>query len=198
MLINDRKQTLPEMRQELTLIESRAKKVSLQLQALVREMESSKVELLQKLLEQKIKSEARLRGAVLVRKDTRLLQSSILVTAGGFILGGFLTKDGWGALNFGLAGLDGALQGSGRAKWVVLLGKSIVVAASESNPLEGKWLAWDSLKLAMDELRNKAQLGEALGTLDDVLSRLEQKGERRFIPVIVVRGQLKPITEPIR
>ena len=197
MLINDRKQTLPEMRQELTLIERGAKKVSLQLQALVRETESSKVELLQKLLEQKIKSEARLRGAVLVRKDTRLLQSSILVTAGGFILGGLLTKDGWGALNFGLAGLDGALQGSGRAKWVVLLGKRIVVAASESNPLEGKWLAWDSLKLAMDELRNKAQLGEALGTLDDVLSRLEQEGERRFIPVIVVRGQLKPRTEPI-
>ena len=135
---------------------------------------------------------------MLLRKDTRLLQSSILVTAGGFILGGLLTKDRWGALNYGLAGLDGALQGSGHAKWVVLLGKRIVVAASENNPLEGKWLAWDSLKLAMAELRNKAQLGEALGTLDDVLSRLEQKGERRFIPVIVVRGQSKPRTEPIR
>ena len=198
MLRNEHKETLAKMRQELTLIETRAKKISLQLQALVREMESSKVELLQRLLELKIKSEARRRGAVLVRKDTRLLQSSILVTAGGFILGGLLTKDGWGALNFGLAGLDGALQGSGRAKWVVSLGKRIVVAASENNPLEGKWLAWDGLKLAIDELRNKAQLGEALGTLDDVLSRLEQKGERRFIPVIVVRGQLKPRTEPIR
>ena len=79
-----------------------------------------------------------------------------------------------------------------------LSGKRIVVAASENNPLEGKWLAWDSLKLAMDELRNKAQLGEALGTLDDILSRLEQKGERRFIPVMVVKNQLKPRTEPIR
>lgn len=65
----------------------------------------------------------------------------------------------------------------------MLLGKRIVVAASENNPLEGKWLAWDSLKLAMDELRNKALGGEALGNLDDVLYRLEHKSERRFINV---------------
>jgi hypothetical protein len=198
MLINEHEHTLAKMRQELTLIETRAKKVSLQFQNLTREMESSKVVLLQKLLEEKMKCEARRRGAASVIKDKRRLQSSILVTAGGFILGGLLTKDGWGALNSGLAGLDGALQGFGRAKWVVLLGKRIVVAASENNPLEGKWLAWDSLKLAMDELRNKALGGEALGNLDDVLSRLEQKRERRFIPVIVVTGQLKPRREPIR
>jgi hypothetical protein len=35
----------------------------------------------------------------------------------------------------------------------------------------------------MEELRKKAQLGEALGTLDDVLYRLEHKRERRFILV---------------
>jgi hypothetical protein len=156
MLINDHKQTLPEMRQELTLIESRAKKVSLQLQALVREMESSKIELLQKLLEQKIESEARRRGVVLVKKDTRRLGIGVLFGAGSFIIGGLLTKDKWAALNSGLSGLDGALQGFGRASWVVLLGKSIVVTASESTPLEGKWLAWESLKLAMEELRGKA------------------------------------------
>jgi hypothetical protein len=171
------------MRQELTLIETWAKKVSLQLQNLAREMESSKVELLQKLLEEKMKSEARRRGAALVIGDKRRLKSSLMVTAGSFVLGGLLTRNGWSALNSGLAGLDGALQGFGRAKWVVLLGQRIVVAASESTPLEGKWIAWDSLKLAMDELKNKASGGEALGNLDDVLYRLEHKKEKRFIPV---------------
>jgi hypothetical protein len=183
MLRNEHKETLAKMRQELTLIETRAKKVSLQFQNLTRQMESSKLELLQKLIEDRIKSEARRRGAASVIQDKRRLQSSILVTAGGFILGGLLTKDGWGALNSGLAGLDGALQGFGHAKWVVLLGKRMVVEASENNQLEGKWLAWDSLKLAMDKLRNKALGGEALGNLDDVLYRLEHKSERRFIPV---------------
>jgi len=198
MLRNEHKQTLANMRQELSLIETRAKEVSLRLQNLEREVGASKVESLQKLLEEKIKSEARRRGAALVIRDTRRLRSSVLVAAGSFIIGGLLTKDEGFALSAGLSGLDGAFQGFGRARWVVLLGKSIVVAASESTPLEGKWIAWESLKLAMEELRKKAQLGEALGTLDDVLSRLEQKRERRFIPVIVVRGQLKPRREPIQ
>jgi len=198
MLRNEYKETLAKMRQELTPIATRAKKVSQHFQNLIKEAESSKVESLQKLLEEKIKSEARRRGAALVIRDTRRLRNSVLVAAGSFVIGGLLTKDEGFALSAGLAGLEGAFQGFGRARWVVLLGKSIVVTASESTPLEGKWIAWESLKLAMEELRKKAQLGEALGTLDDVLSRLEQKGERRFIPVIVVRGQLKPRGEPIR
>ena len=198
MLRNAHEHTITKMRQELTLIETWAKKVSLQLQNLAREMESSKVELLQKLLEEKMKSEARRRGAALVKKDTRRLGIGVLFGAGSFIIGGLLAQDKWAALNSGLSGLDGALQGFGRAKWVVLLGKRIVVAASENNQLEGKWLAWDSLKLAMDELRNKALGGEALGNLDDVLYRLEHKRERRFIPVNLPIVQLKSKGEFIR
>jgi len=183
MLRNEHEQALANMRQELSLIETWARKVSLQLQNLAREMESSKVELLQKLLEEKIKSEARRRGVASVIRDRKRLKSGALFTAGSFIIGGLLTQDKWAALNSGLAGLEGALQGFGHAKWVVLLGKRIVVAASESTSLEGEWIAWDSLKLAMNELRNKALGGEALGNLDDVLYRLEHKKERRFIPV---------------
>jgi hypothetical protein len=192
MLRNEHKETLAKMRQELTLIDTRAKKISQHFQKLTREVESLKVESLQKLLEKKIKSEALRRGVASVIRDRKRLKSGALFAAGNFIIGGLLTQDKWAALNSGLSGLDGALQGFGRARWVVLLGKSIVVAASESTPLEGKWIAWESLKLAMKELRKKAQLGEALGTLDDVLSRLEQKRERGFIPIIVVTGQPKP------
>jgi hypothetical protein len=192
MLSNEHKETLAKMRQELTLIETRAKKISQHFQKLTREVESLKVESLQKLLAKKIKSEARRRGVASVIRDRKRFESGALSAVGNFIIGGLLTQDKWTAVNSGLSGLDGALQGFGRARWVVLLGKSIVVAASENNQLEGKWLAWDSLKLAMEELRKKAQLGEALGTLDDVLSRLEQKRERGFIPIIVVTGQPKP------
>ena len=192
MLSNEHKETLAKMRQELTLIETRAKKISQHFQKLTREVESLKVESLQKLLAKKIKSEALGRGVASVIRDRKRFESGAFSAVGNFIIGGLLTQDKWAAVNSGLSGLDGALQGFGRARWVVLLGKSIVVAASENNQLEGKWLAWDSLKLAMEELRKKAQLGEALGTLDDVLSRLEQKRERGFIPIIVVTGQPKP------
>ena len=192
MLSNEHKETLAKMRQKLTLIETRAKKISQHFQKLTREVESLKVESLQKLLAKKIKSEALGRGVASVIRDRKRFESGAFSAVGNFIIGGLLTQDKWTAVNSGLSGLDGALQGFGRARWVVLLGKSIVVAASENNQLEGKWLAWDSLKLAMEELRKKAQLGEALGTLDDVLSRLEQKRERGFIPIIVVTGQPKP------
>lgn len=174
MLRNEHKETLAKIRQELTLIDTQAKRISLQFQHLQREVELLKVELLQRLLEQKIESEARRRGVVSVMKDRKRLRSSMLVAAGGFILGGLLTQDKWAALNAGLSGLEGTLQGFGCARWIVLLGKPIIVRASESTPMEGKWLPWESLKLAMGELKKKALGGETLGNLDDVLHMLEQ------------------------
>ncbi len=173
MLMNEYKETLAKMRQELTLIEAHAEWISRRFQCLQGEVEVSKVELLQRLLEQRIESEARQRGVVSVMKDRKRLRNSVLVAASGFILGGLLTKDKWAALNAGLSGLDGTLQGFGYARWIVLLGERIIVTASESTHLDGKWFPWENLKLAMGELREKALLGEALGNLDDVLYRLE-------------------------
>ena len=191
MLRNDHEEAFAKVRQELTLIETRAKKVSQHFQNLLKEAESLKVESLRKLLEEKIKSEARRRGAASVIKDKRRLQSSILVTAGSFILGGLLTQDEWGALNSGLAGLDGALQGFGRAKWVVLLGKRIVVAASENIPSQGNWLPWERTELALEELRKKAQSGKALGNIDDILYTLEHNQGKTFVLVKPATGQLR-------
>lgn len=189
MADNEYKQTIFSMRQKLASIQRRAESVCVQSQNLKRQTESAKVESLQKMIELRIQSEARRRGIVSVRKDPRRLKSSILVATGTSILGGLLTKDGWGALNSGLAGLDGALQRFGRAEWVVLLGKRIVVAASDRLPIQGHWLAWESLKLALEELQNKALAGAELGSLDDVLHGLEQGRERRFIPVKLVVKQ---------
>lgn len=148
MLRNGYRETLAKMRQELTLIEAQTEIISRQSEHLQREVESSKVELLQRLLEQKIASEARRRGVVSVMKDRKRLRNSMLVAAGGFILGALLTQDKWAALNAGLSGLDGTLQGLGCARWIVLLGKRILVTTSESTPLGGKWFPWENLKLA--------------------------------------------------
>lgn len=166
--------TLTTMRQKLTGIEFRTKKISNQLPQFQKEVEALKVELLQKLLERKIESETRRRGVESVMKDRNRLRSSVLVAACGFILGGLLTKDKWSALNTGLSSLDETLKGFGNARWNVLLGKRILVAANENTPLDGNWLPWESLKLAMDKSKKKALSGEKLGNLDDVLHRLER------------------------
>jgi hypothetical protein len=89
-------------------------------------------------------------------RDKKRLPIGVSVAAVSFIAGGLLFNDEWAAANAGLSGLDGALQALGRARWVVLLGKIIVVAASDSIPIQGQWLAWESLKLALEELKRKA------------------------------------------
>lgn len=74
-------------------------------------------------------------------KNKKRLRGSLLVAAGGFILGELVTKDKFAALNAGLSGFDGVLQRFGHTKWVVSFGKKIVVAPSESIPSEGEWIA---------------------------------------------------------
>jgi len=166
---------LDDMREDLHLIEAHATKVLVQFENLLKEAEASKVESLQKLLEQNIKSEALRRGAVSVVKDGNRLRTSLLFTAGSFIAGGLLTRDKWVALDSGIAGLNGALQAFGRSRWFVLFAARIVVIACDSTPPPGNWLAWESLKPAMEDLKRRALMGEALGNLDDVLHRLQQR-----------------------
>ncbi len=189
MADNGHEQTILGIRRELASIHQRARSVCVRSQNSMRQAEAAKVESMRKMIEGSIKSKARLRGMVSVRKDPRLLKSSILVTAGASILGGLLTRDGWGALNSGLSSFDEALQRFGRAEWTVLLGRRIIVAASDSTPTQKPWLAWGILKTALEELQKEASAGEALGNLDDVLHRLEQRQGWKFIPVKQMTGQ---------
>jgi hypothetical protein len=172
MLRNDH--ALADTRQNLRLIEAHAKKVLVQFQNFVKETEASKVDSLQKLLEQKIKSEALRRGAASVIKDRSRLRTSLVFTAGSFIAGGLLSRDKWVALDSGIAGLNGALQVFGRSRWFVLFAGRIVVIACDSTPPPGNWLALESLKPAMEDLKKRALTGETLGNLDDVLHKLQQ------------------------
>lgn len=177
---NEREQVLAKLKEEFALIETRARKVSARIEVRTREKESSKIAFLQQFLEEQMKSEARRRGLVSLIKDKKRLRGSLLVAAGGFILGGLITKDKFAALHAGLSSFDGALQGFGDTKWVVSLGKKVVVAPSESTTSEGEWIAWESVKLAMGELKNRALGGEVLGDLDDVISRLK-RGRRGLV-----------------
>ena len=99
----------------------------------------------------------------------------MLVAAGGFILGGLLTRDKFGALIAGMSGFDGMVQGLGESKWCVLLGKKISVVPEETIYPEVTWITLDSFYKTMEELKKRALDGGKLGNLDDVISKLTKK-----------------------
>ena len=123
---------LEHLRKELTLTEVKAKEIGGRLEVLRRETESVKVDALQNYLEEQIQSAARDRGIASLIEDRKKVRDSLLVAAGGFIFGGLLTRDKFGALTAGMSGFDGMVQGLGESKGYVLLGKKISVVPEET------------------------------------------------------------------
>ena len=167
-------QTLVNLEKELVSIKNRAEEISNRFELLVREAESSKIELLQYSLEKQRESVARRRGIMSLNRDKKKIEASLGIAAGGFILGGLIAKDKYAAMSAGLSGLDGALEGFGETKWAVSLGKKMVIAPHDSIPSKGTWVTLESLKGAIEDLKEKASQGEQLGTLDNVIYRLKQ------------------------
>ncbi len=166
---------LEHLRQELTLTEVKAKEIGDRLEILRRETESIKVDALQDHLEEQKKSAAHDRGISSLFKDRRRVRDSLLVAAGGFILGGLLTRDKFEALSAGMSGFDGMVQGLGGSKWRVLLGKKISVVPEETISPQVTWITLASFYKTMEELRKRALWGEKLGSLDDIISKLMKK-----------------------
>ncbi len=110
---------LEHLRQELNSTEVKAREISSSFEVLRRETESVKVDALQNYLEEQIQSAARDRGIASLIKDRKRVRDSLLVAAGGFIFGGLLTRDKFGALTAGMSGFDGMVQGFGESKWCV-------------------------------------------------------------------------------
>ena len=102
------------------------------------------------------------------------MRNSLLVAAGSVILGGLLTKDKFGALNVGMSGFDGMVQGFGESKWCVLLGKKISVVPEEMISPQVTWITLASFCKTMEELKRKALTGEKLGTFDDIIAKLKK------------------------
>jgi len=103
------------------------------------------------------------------------MRDSLIVAAGGFILGGLLTRDKFGALTAGMSGFDGMVQGFGESKWCVLLGKKILVVLEEMVSPQVTCITLDNLYKTMEELKNRALSGANLGNIDDVISKLKQR-----------------------
>ncbi len=144
-------------------------------EALRRETESMKVDALQDYLEEQRKSTARDRGIASLIRDRKRVRDSLLVAAGGFILGGLLTRDKLEAVTAGMSGFDGMVQGYGESKWCVLLGKKISVVPEETISPQATWITLASFYKTMEELKKRALAGEKLGNLDDVISKLKKK-----------------------
>jgi len=166
---------LEHLRQELILTEAKAREIGSRFKVLSRETESMKVDALQNYLEEQRKSTARDRGIASLIKDRKRVRNSLLVAAGGFILGGLLTRDKFGAVTAGLSGFDGMVQGLGESKWCVILEKKISVVPEETISPEITWITLDSFCKTMEELKNRALAGEKLGNLDDVIAKLKKK-----------------------
>jgi len=170
---NGIEKTLTDFGQGLTLIGSRAKEILTRFEVLQRKAEFLKIESLQRYLEEKRKDVARSRGFRALLKDRRKVRDSLLVAAGSLILGGLISKDKFVALNAGMSGFDGVLRGLGETRWLVSLGKKILVAPEDSLSPERIWCTWESLMAAIEELKKRALHGEQLGSLDNVIDNLK-------------------------
>jgi len=165
---------LEQLRQELILTEAKAREIGSRIEVLRRETESMKVDAIQDYLVEQRKSTARDRGIASLIRDRKKVRNSLLVAAGGFILGGLLTRDKLEAVNAGMSGFDGMVQGYGEGKWCVLLGKKISIVPEEMISPQVPWITLASFYNTMEELKKRSLSGEKLGNLDDVIAKLKK------------------------
>ena len=167
-------QTIANLKKELACIESSSQAVGRCFEILQREAESLKIEFLKYSLEKQRKAVARQRGFALLIRDRKKIGTGLAVTAGGLILGGLIAKHKDAALNAGLSGFNGVLQGFGETRWAVSLQKKLVIMSCNAIPAKGTWVTLESLIAAINDLKTEALQGKGLGTLDNIIQRLQQ------------------------
>jgi len=174
--------TIADLKKELGSIESSSRVVSKRFEDLQRQAEFLKIEFLKYSLEKRKTALARQRGFALVFGDRKKVEAGLAVTVGAFIFGGLITKDKDVALSAGLSGFNGVLQGFGEIKWAVSLNKELVILPHNVIPAKGTWVIFESLTTAIDGFKAEALRGKRLGTLDNVIERLQQlKGKLIYI-----------------
>jgi hypothetical protein len=176
-----------DLKRELARIENSSCGMSSRLEILQREAESLKTEFLAYALEKQRKALASQRGLGLLIRDRKKIRTSLAVAAGGLILGGLIAKDKHAALNAGLSGFNGVLQGFGETKWVVSLRKELVTIPYNDITAKGVWVTFESLIVAIHDLKTEALKGKLLGTFDNIIQILQQS-----------RGKLIYIAPPNR
>jgi len=171
---NNWAQTIADLKKELTSIEDNSRNMARRFEVLERQAESLKMEFLKHSLEKQREAIARQRGFALLIRDRKKIATGLAVTAGLSILGAVVGKDKDAALNAGLSGLNGVLQGLGETEWAVSLDKELVIVPYKAIPAGGTWVTLESLIAAIDELKTEALQGRRLGTLDNVIQMLQQ------------------------
>jgi len=171
---NNLEQTIANLKKELACIESSSQGIGRRFAILQREAESLKIEFLKYSLEKQRKVLARQRGLDSLIRDRKKIKTGLAVAAGGLILGGLISKDKYTALNAGLSGFNGVLQGFGETRWAVSLQKELVIVPHNAIPAKGTWVTLESLIAAIHDLKTEALQGKRLGTLDNIIQRLQQ------------------------
>ncbi len=173
-------QTIADLKEELAFIGSNSQQVGRHFEILQREAESLKMEFLKYSLEKQRKAVARQRGFALLIRDRKKIGTGLAVAVGGSILGGLLAKDKYAALNAGLSGFNGVLQGFGETRWAVSLQKKLVIVPYNAIPTKGTWVTFESLIAAIHDLQTETLQGRRLGTLNNIIQRLQQ-GEGKLV-----------------
>ena len=167
-------QTTANLRKELSRITSSSEGVAERFEILQREAESLKIEFLKHSLEEQRRTVASQRGFTLLINDRRKIGAGLAVAVGASILGGLIAKDKDSALDAGLSGFTGVLQGFGETRWAVSLQRDLVIVPYDAIPAKGTWVTFESLIAAMDDLKMQTLQGKRFGGLDNIIQKLHQ------------------------
>jgi hypothetical protein len=169
-------QTIVNLKKELASIEISSHRIGGRFGMLQREAESLKIDFLKYSLEKQRKTIAYQRGLAIVIGGKRKMGTSLAIAVSGLVLGGLMTKDKYAALNAGLSGFDGTVQGFGETRWAVSLQNELEVVPYDAISTKGTWVTLESLIMAIHDLRTEALQGKRLGDLDNIIQRLRQSG----------------------
>jgi len=160
------------LKQELASMKNQALTITGKLELIIREMESLKPDIVRKYLEDQRAILVRQRGFNTILKHNDAMKAGMAIGIGSAILGGLLSKDPILALNAGMSGFDGLIQGLGETRWCVSLDSRLLVASDNGTKPRMNWVPWESITLALEELKKKAAIGEKIGNLGSIIKKL--------------------------
>lgn len=178
--------TIDAIGQSLALIENYAHGLAAQLETLCTKAELSKIDILKRGLENRVKLLARQAGVKSVVTDGRKLKVGLVAATAGIVLGGLLGRDGSSALIAGMSGFDGMLQELGKTKWAASLDRDLVVVPRNGITPGRNWVTLESLLLALEELKEKAYAGEEFENHGAIIAKLK-KGQTSLMRLFLVK-----------
>ncbi len=183
---------------QLVSVERTTRSLTSKFENLSRGAELLKLGVLERVLENKRVSQARLLGLTAMMRDNRKLGIGLALAVGQSLLQRAVSKDNSGSLRAGISGFNDFAQGLGYSRWGVSLDKQFIVVPEDEIFSGRVWVTWESLRSALVELKQDTIGGEKLGNLDGVIAKLRQKKHilvHLFTPVVETsQSQWHPIS----